>query len=131
MCKISFEIPEFTSDVNGIGVLRLLDAIRDVGINTKFYQASSSELFGAVKEKYQNEKLFFIQEVHMHALKHLLISITQNYREAYNIFATNGILFNHESPRRSENFVTRKITRSLSRIKRGIARQIVSRKYRC
>jgi len=117
--KISFEIPEFTSDVTGLGTLRLLDAIRNTNLNTKFYQASSSEMFGKVKETPQKETTPFYPRSPYGCAKVYSYWITVNYRESYNIFACNGILFNHESPRRGENFVTRKITRGLSRIKLG------------
>ena len=114
---ISFEIPEYTSDVNGLGTLRLLDAIREVGIKPKLYQASSSELFGKVTESPQTETTNFHPRSPYACSKAFAYYITQNYREAYNIFACNGILFNHESPRRSENFVSRKVTLSLAKIK--------------
>ena len=117
--KISFEIPEFTADVTGIGTLRLLDAIRDTGLKTKFYQASSSEMFGKVQEIPQKETTPFYPRSPYGCAKVYSYWITINYRESYNLFACNGILFNHESPRRGENFVTRKITRGLSRIKLG------------
>ena len=117
---ISFEVPEFTSDVNGLGALRLLDAIRETGIDTRIYQASSSELYGKVVEKPQTESTKFYPRSPYACAKAYAYYITQNYREAYNIFACNGILFNHESPRRGENFVTRKITLSFARIKYGL-----------
>ncbi len=123
--QVSFEVPEFTSDVNGIGALRLLDAVKDVGINTKIYQASSSELFGKVMEVPQTERTPFYPRSPYACSKAFAFYITQNYREAYNLFACNGILFNHESPRRSENFVTRKITLSLSRIFYGLQDTLV------
>ena len=118
--RISFEIPEYTADVTGLGVLRLLNAIKDTGIKTKFYQASSSEMFGDVKEIPQKETTPFCPQSPYGCAKVFAYWITKNYREAYNLFACNGILFNHESPRRGETFVTRKITRGLSRIKLGL-----------
>ena len=117
---ISFEIPEYTSDVNGLGTLRLLDAIREVGIKPKLYQASSSELYGKIVESPQTETTKFHPRSPYACSKAFAYYITQNYREAYDLFACNGILFNHESPRRSENFVTRKVTLSLAKIKYGL-----------
>ena len=117
---ISFEIPEYTSDVNALGTLRLLDAMRDVGIKTKLYQASSSELFGKTSEQMQSESTPFHPRSPYACSKAFAYYITQNYREAYDIFASNGILFNHESPRRGENFVSRKVTLSLAKIKYGV-----------
>ncbi len=121
---VSFETPEFTSDVNGLGALRLLDAIRETGIKTKLYQASSSELYGKVVEKPQNENTKFYPRSPYACGKAFAYYITQNYREAYNLFACNGILFNHESPRRGENFVTRKITLSFAKIKNGLQEKL-------
>jgi GDPmannose 4,6-dehydratase len=117
---ISFEIPEYTSDVNGLGTLRLLDAIREVGIKPKLYQASSSELYGKIVESPQTETTKFHPRSPYACSKAFAYYVTQNYREAYDLFACNGILFNHESPRRSENFVTRKVTLSLAKIKYGL-----------
>lgn len=117
--RISFEMPEYTGDVDGLGTLRLLDAIRDTQIKTKFYQASSSEMFGLVQETPQKETTPFYPRSPYGCAKVYGYWITVNYRESYDLFACNGILFNHESPRRGENFVTRKITRGLSRIKLG------------
>ena len=122
---ISFEIPEYTSDVNGLGTLRLLDAIREVGIKPKLYQASSSELFGKVKVSHQTESTPFHPRSPYACGKAFAYYITQNYREAYQLFACNGILFNHESPRRSENFVTRKVTLSLAKIKNGYQDKLI------
>lgn len=119
--RISFDIPEYTADVTGIGTLRLLDGIRSAGIETKFYQASSSEMFGQVAETPQTEKTPFHPRSPYGVAKVFGYWITVNYRESYNMFATNGILFNHESPRRGENFVTRKITLTLAHILRGQA----------
>ena len=123
--SISYEMPEFTSDVNGLGTLRLLDAIKNVGIKPKMYQASSSELFGKVAESPQNELTKFHPRSPYACSKAFAFYITQNYREAYDLFACNGILFNHESPRRSENFVTRKITLSLAKIKLGLQEKLI------
>jgi GDPmannose 4,6-dehydratase len=117
--KVSFDIPEYTSDVVALGTLRLLDAILESGIDTKFYQASSSELFGKVLETPQNEDTPFNPCSPYAIAKQFAYWITKNYRESYNLFAVNGILFNHESERRGETFVTRKITRGLAQIKSG------------
>ncbi len=117
---VSFKLPEYTSDVVGIGALRLLDAIKDTGMKTKYYQASSSELFGEVLETPQKENTPFNPRSPYACAKAFSFYITKNYRESYNIFASNGILFNHESPRRGRTFVTKKITMGLSRIKLGI-----------
>jgi len=118
--KVSFEIPEYTAEVDGIGTLRFLDAIKETGFQTKFYQASTSELYGKVVETPQNENTPFYPRSPYGVAKLYGFWIIKNYREAYNIFASNGILFNHESPRRGETFVTRKITRAASRIRYGI-----------
>jgi len=118
--KVSFEVPEYTSEVTGIGTTRLLEAIRDTGVKTKFYQASSSEMYGKVLETPQSEKTPFYPRSPYGAAKVYAYWMTVNYREAYNFFACNGILFNHESPRRGETFVTRKITMALARIKLGM-----------
>ena len=123
--QVSFETPEYTSDVNGLGTLRLLDAIRDVGIKPRFYQASSSELFGKAVESPQSESTKFHPRSPYACAKAFAFYITQNYREAYDLYACNGILFNHESPRRSENFVTRKVTLSLSKIRLGLQDKLV------
>ncbi|MBH83722.1 MAG: GDP-mannose 4,6-dehydratase [Flavobacteriales bacterium] len=119
---VSFEEPEYTADSDGIGALRILEAIRTLGLEskTKFYQASTSELYGKVLEIPQNEETSFYPRSPYGVAKIYAYWITINYREAYNIFACNGILFNHESPRRGETFVTRKITRALARIKLGV-----------
>lgn len=117
--RVSFDVPEYTADVDGIGTLRILDAIKESGIKTKFYQASSSELFGKVQEIPQKETTPFYPRSPYAVAKLYSYWITVNYRESYNIFACNGILFNHESPRRGETFVTRKITRGLARIVAG------------
>jgi GDPmannose 4,6-dehydratase len=112
--RVSFDIPEYTADVDGIGTLRILDAIKDSGIKTKFYQASSSELFGKIQETPQKETTPFYPRSPYGCAKLYAYWITKNYRESYNMFACNGILFNHESPRRGETFVTRKITRGFA-----------------
>ena len=119
---VSFESPEYTADVTGLGALRLLEAIRIVGLEkkTKFYQASTSELFGLVQEVPQTEKTPFYPRSPYAVAKMYAYWICVNYREAYGMFACNGILFNHESPVRGETFVTRKITRALARIKLGL-----------
>lgn len=117
--KVSFDVPEFTSDVNALGTVRLLESIKEVDTGIKFYQASSSELFGKVQEIPQNEKTPFYPRSPYAASKIYAYWITVNYREAYNMFACNGILFNHESPRRGESFVTRKITRGIANILNG------------
>jgi len=117
--RVSFDIPEYTSDSTGLGVIRLLDAIKDSGIKTKFYQASSSEMFGKVQEVPQKETTPFYPRSPYGCAKVYGYWITKNYRESYDLFACNGILFNHESPRRGETFVTRKITKGLARIKLG------------
>jgi len=118
--RVSFDVPEYTGDITGLGTVRLLEAIRDVGLKPKFYQASSSELYGKVVETPQRETTPFHPRSPYAAAKAYAYYITQNYREAYGMFAVNGILFNHESPRRGETFVTRKITRALGRIKAGL-----------
>lgn len=118
--RVSFDMPEYTGDVTGLGTLRLLDAIRESGLKTKFYQASSSEMFGLVQETPQKETTPFYPRSPYGCAKVYAYWITKNYRESYGLFACNGILFNHESPRRGETFVTRKITRGLSHIKHGL-----------
>jgi len=118
--RVSFDIPEYTAEITALGTIRLLEAIREAGVKTKFYQASSSEMFGKVQEVPQTEKTPFYPRSPYGAAKMYSYWMTVNYREAYNIFACNGILFNHESPRRGETFVTRKITMALARIKHGI-----------
>jgi GDPmannose 4,6-dehydratase len=115
--KVSFDVPEYTGEVTGLGTLRLLEAIRESGQKTRFYQASSSELYGKVVEVPQNEETPFYPRSPYACAKAYAFHITKNYREAYGIYACNGILFNHESPRRGETFVTRKITRAVARIK--------------
>ncbi len=116
--RVSFDMPEYTGDTTALGTVRLLEAIRRSGIKTRFYQASSSEMFGAAPPP-QNEKTPFYPRSPYAVAKVYAYWITINYREAYNIFACNGILFNHESPRRGETFVTRKITRAIANIVAG------------
>jgi GDPmannose 4,6-dehydratase len=117
--RVSFDMPEFTGDVTAMGTTRMLEAIRRSGIKTKFYQASSSEMFGSAPPL-QNEGTPFQPRSPYAAAKVYAYWMVRNYREAYNMFAVNGILFNHESPRRGETFVTRKITRAATRIKFGL-----------
>jgi GDPmannose 4,6-dehydratase len=121
--RVSFDMPEYTGDVTGLGTLRILEAIRKTGIKTKFYQASSSEMFGAASPP-QSENTIFQPRSPYAAAKVYAYYIVQNYRDAYGIFATNGILFNHESPRRGETFVTRKITRAATQIKLGLKNKL-------
>jgi len=117
---VSFEVPEYTGEVDAIGTIRLLDAIRDTGLKTKFYQASTSELFGGVPgTEPQNELTPFYPKSPYGAAKLYSYWVTVNYRESYNMFACNGILFNHESPRRGETFVTKKITKAVANIFNG------------
>jgi len=117
--RVSFDIPEYTADVTGLGALRILDAIKETGIPTRFYQASSSEVFGKAHEIPLRETSVFHPRSPYGCAKAYAYYITKNYRESYGMFAVNGILFNHESPRRGETFVTRKITKGLARIKLG------------
>jgi GDPmannose 4,6-dehydratase len=118
--KVSFEVPEYTAEVDAVGTLRLLDAIKEAGVRTRFYQASSSEMFGAAKETPQKETTPFYPRSPYGAAKVYSHWITVNYREAYNLYACSGILFNHESPRRGKRFVTRKVTRAVARIHHGL-----------
>ena len=118
--RVSFDIPEYTGDVTAIGCARLLDAIHRTGLKCRFYQAGSSELYGQAAEVPQSETTRFHPRSPYAAAKAYAFYITQNYREAYGLFAVNGILFNHESERRGETFVTRKITRAVGRIKHGL-----------
>ena len=124
---VSFSIPEYTSNVDAIGTLRILDAIKFLNLEkrTKFYQAGTSEMFGEVQEIPQNEKTPFYPKSPYAVSKVYAHWITKNYRESYNMFACNGILFNHESPRRGETFVTRKITMGLCKIKLGLEKKLV------
>lgn len=117
--KVSFEIPEYTSDVTALGTLRLLEGLREVNLKARFYQASSSELYGKAVETPQRETTPFYPRSPYAAAKAYAFYITRNYRESYGLFAVNGILFNHESPRRGETFVTRKISRAVAAIKHG------------
>jgi GDPmannose 4,6-dehydratase len=117
--RVSFDIPEYTADIDGVGVVRMLQAILDVGIDARFYQASTSELFGLTSTAPQNESTPFNPRSPYACAKAFAFFITRNYRDAYRMFAVNGILFNHESPRRSPAFVTRKITKAAARIKLG------------
>jgi GDPmannose 4,6-dehydratase len=118
--RVSFDVPEYTAEVTGVGTVRILEAIREAGIRPKFYQASSSELFGKVVETPQTEKTPFYPRSPYACAKAYAYWITVNYRESYELFACNGILFNHESERRGETFVSRKITRAATRIKLGL-----------
>jgi GDPmannose 4,6-dehydratase len=122
--KVSFELPEYTAEVDAIGTVRFLDAIREVGLKPKFYQASTSELFGKAQQIPQNEKTPFYPRSPYGVAKLYGYWIIINYREAYNIYACNGILFNHESPRRGETFVTKKITRAAAKIKLGLEEKL-------
>jgi GDPmannose 4,6-dehydratase len=118
--QVSFEVPEYTAEVDGLGTLRLLDAIRETGVSSRFYQASTSELYGQVQEVPQTETTPFYPRSPYAVAKQYGFWIVKNYREAYGLHASNGILFNHESPRRGETFVTRKITMAVTRISRGL-----------
>src|SRR5581483_8420767 len=121
--RVSFDIPEYTADITGSGVLRLLEGVRATGIKTRFYQASSSEMYGSTPPP-QNEQTAFHPRSPYACAKVFAHNITVNYRESYNMFACCGILFNHESPRRGETFVTRKIARAVAHIKAGLQRKI-------
>ena len=121
---VSFQVPEYTAEVDAIGVLRFLDALKETGVEAKFYQASTSELFGQADEFPQNENTPFYPRSPYATAKLYAYWAVANYREAYGIFACNGILFNHESPRRGENFVTRKITLSAARIQQGLLESV-------
>ena len=122
--RVSFDIPEYTGDATGLGTIRILEAIRETGLKAKFYQASSSEMFGEVKEIPQRETTPFHPRSPYAAAKVYAYWVTVNYRESYGLFACNGILFNHESPRRGETFVTRKITRAAARIHAGLQKKL-------
>jgi GDPmannose 4,6-dehydratase len=122
--RVSFDIPEYTGDVTGLGTIRILEAIRETGIETRFYQASSSEMFGKVQEVPQRETTPFYPRSPYGVAKLYAYWATRNYRESYGLFACNGILFNHESPRRGETFVTRKVTRAVARIKAGLQEKL-------
>jgi GDPmannose 4,6-dehydratase len=121
--RVSFDEPEYTGDTTGLGTIRLLEAIRQSSPEAKFYQASSSEMFGAANPP-QNEFTEFYPRSPYGVAKVYSYWITRNYREAYGLFASNGILFNHESPRRGETFVTRKITRAVARIAKGVQKEL-------
>ena len=122
--RVSFDAPEYTTDITATGTVRLLEAIRETGIKPRFYQASSSEMFGLVQEVPQRETTPFYPRSPYGCAKVYSHWITVNYRESYGLHASSGILFNHESPRRGETFVTRKITRALARIKAGLQQQL-------
>lgn len=122
--RVSFDIPEYTAEITALGTVRLLEAIRESGLKPRFYQASSSEMFGKVQEVPQRETTPFYPRSPYGAAKVYAHWITVNYREAYDLFACSGILFNHESPRRGETFVTRKITKAAARIKLGLQREL-------
>ncbi len=122
--QVSFELPEYTGEVTGLGTLRILEIIRSLKLNPKFYQAGSSEMFGKVKENPQKETTPFYPRSPYGAAKVYAHWIAVNYREAYDLFICNGILFNHESPRRGSNFVTRKITRGVAAIKLGLQEKL-------
>jgi GDPmannose 4,6-dehydratase len=118
--RVSFDIPEYTADVTGVGTIRILEAIREAGVKTRFYQAASSEMFGKVQAVPQTETTPFWPRSPYGVAKLFSYWTTVNYRESYSLHASNGILFNHESPRRGETFVTRKISRAVARIKYGL-----------
>jgi GDPmannose 4,6-dehydratase len=122
--RVSFDIPEYTGDVTGLSTIRILEAIRETGLKSRFYQASSSEMFGKVAEVPQRETTPFHPRSPYAAAKVYAYWATVNYRESYGMFACNGILFNHESPRRGETFVTRKITRAVAQIKAGLQHKL-------
>jgi GDPmannose 4,6-dehydratase len=122
--RVSFDIPEYTGDVTGLSTIRILEAIRETGLKSRFYQASSSEMFGKVAEVPQRETTPFHPRSPYAAAKVYAYWATVNYRESYGMFACNGILFNHESPRRGETFVTRKITRAVAQIKAGLQQKL-------
>lgn len=122
--RVSFDAPEYTTDIDATGTIRLLEAIRETGIKPRFYQASSSEMYGKVQEVPQTEKTPFYPRSPYACAKVYSYWITVNYRESYGMHASNGILFNHESPRRGETFVTRKITRAVAHIKKGLQKKL-------
>jgi GDPmannose 4,6-dehydratase len=121
---VSFDIPEYTSDVTGVGTIRILEAIREAGLRSRFYQASSSEMFGKAQQVPQTEKTPFWPRSPYGVAKVFAYWATVNYRESYGLCASNGILFNHESPRRGETFVTRKISRAVAAIKHGLQKEL-------
>jgi GDPmannose 4,6-dehydratase len=122
--RVSFDIPEYTSDVTGVGTIRILEAIREAGLRSRFYQASSSEMFGKAQQTPQTEKTPFWPRSPYGVAKVFSYWATVNYRESYGLCASNGILFNHESPRRGETFVTRKISRAVAAIKHGLQKEL-------
>ena len=122
--QVSFEVPEYTAEADAVGTLRLLDAIKDTGVKARFYQASTSELYGKVQEVPQTEKTPFYPRSPYAVAKLYAFWMVVNYRESYGLHASNGILFNHESPRRGENFVTRKITLGVAKIRAGLQEHI-------
>jgi GDPmannose 4,6-dehydratase len=122
--RVSFDIPEYTSDVTGVGTIRILEAIREAGLRSRFYQASSSEMFGRAQQTPQTEKTPFWPRSPYGVAKVFSYWATVNYRESYGLCASNGILFNHESPRRGETFVTRKISRAVAAIKHGLQKEL-------
>ena len=122
--RVSFDIPEYTGDVTGLGTVRILEAIREIGLKARFYQASSSEMYGQAKEIPQRETTPFYPRSPYGAAKVYAYWVTVNYRESYGLFACNGILFNHESPRRGETFVTRKVSRAVARIQAGMDNEL-------
>ena len=122
--RVSFDIPEYTSDVTGVGTIRILEAIREAGLRSRFYQASSSEMFGKAQQTPQTEKTPFWPRSPYGVAKVFSYWATVNYRESYGLCASNGILFNHESPRRGETFVSRKISRAVAAIKQGVQKEL-------
>ncbi len=122
--RVSYDIPEYTADVTAVGTIRILEAMRETGVKSRFYQASSSEMFGKVQAVPQTETTPFWPRSPYGVAKVFAYWATVNYRESYNMHATNGILFNHESPRRGETFVTRKITRAVAAIKMGLQKEL-------
>ena len=122
--RVSFDIPEYTSDVTGVGTIRILEAIREAGLRSRFFQASSSEMFGKAQEVPQTEKTPFWPRSPYGVAKIFSYWATINYRESYGLHASNGIMFNHESPRRGETFVTRKISRAVAAIKHGLQKEL-------
>src|ERR1700745_2191248 len=122
--RVSFDIPEYTSDVTGVGTIRILEAIREAGLRSRFYQASSSEMFGRAQQTPQTEKTPFWPRSPYGVAKVFSYCATVNYRESYGLCASNGILFNHESPRRGATFVTRKISRAVAAIKQGLQKEL-------
>jgi len=122
--RVSFDIPEYTSDVTGVGTIRILEAIREAGLRSRFFQASSSEMFGKAQEVPQTEKTPFWPRSPYGVAKVFSYWATINYRESYGLHASNGIMFNHESPRRGETFVTRKISRAVAAIKHGLQKEL-------